>query len=219
MNDVIMEREANVPIIKEWNGQRVVTFRDIDEAHGRPSGTAKRNFRQNRKRFVEGEDYCLITRENINGRNSPIRSIPPKGVTVLTESGYLMVVKSFTDDLSWDVQRRLVKSYFRQKPENTPQSELELLTKCKQVSLPKYADWYTRSQERFARICKRLGITQKKLLHLILTKLGQEYNLRAINKRYEQELGYPPKYAIDIINYYGELEAAADRILDWMEKF
>jgi len=219
MNDVIAERETNVPIIKEWNGQRVVTFRDIDDAHGRPSGTAKRNFQQNRKRFVEGEDYSLITRENLKGRNSPIGNIPPKGITVLTESGYLMVVKSFTDDLSWDVQRRLVKSYFRQKPENAPQPEFELSTKCGQVPLPKYADWYTRSQDRFARICKRFGITQKKLLHLILLRLGQEYNLKAINKRYEEEVGIPPRYAIDIINYYVELEAAADRILEWMEKF
>lgn len=29
------------------------------------------------------------------------------------ESGYLMIVKSFTDDLAWSVQRELVKTYFR----------------------------------------------------------------------------------------------------------
>lgn len=34
-------------------------------------------------------------------------------VTLLTESGYLMLVKSFTDELAWNVQRQLVKSYFR----------------------------------------------------------------------------------------------------------
>lgn len=31
----------------------------------------------------------------------------------MTESGYLMLVKSFTDDLAWEVQRKLVKSYFK----------------------------------------------------------------------------------------------------------
>lgn len=216
MNDVIAERETNVPIIKEWNGQRVVTFRDIDEAHGRPDGTASRCFRSNRKHFIEGEDYI---RRNPSEARSNFGITAPNGLILLTESGYLMVVKSFTDDLSWDVQRRLVKSYFRQKPENTAQPEFELSTKCGQVPLPKYADWYTRSQERFARICRRFGITQKKLLHLILLRLGQEYNLKAINKRYEEEVGIPPRYAIDIINYYVELEAAADRILEWMEKF
>jgi DNA-binding XRE family transcriptional regulator len=33
--------------------------------------------------------------------------------TYFTESGYLMLVKSLTDDLSWEVQRLLVNSYFR----------------------------------------------------------------------------------------------------------
>lgn len=38
-------------------------------------------------------------------------------VTLITESGYLMLVKSFTDDLAWQVQRQLVNSYFRAKGE------------------------------------------------------------------------------------------------------
>lgn len=216
MNDVIMEKETNVPMIKEWNGQRVVTFRDIDEVHGRPDGTASRCFRSNRKHFIEGEDYI---RRNPSEARSGFGITAPNGLILLTESGYLMVVKSFTDDLSWDVQRRLVKSYFRQKSDTPEPEQKQIPMKCGQVPLPKHADWYTRSQERFARICKRFGITQKKLLHLILTRLGQEYNLKAINKKYEQEVGYPPRYAIDIVNYYVELEAAADKILDWMEKF
>jgi len=33
------------------------------------------------------------------------------------ESGYLMLVKSFTDDLAWKVQRQLVNAYFRTKEE------------------------------------------------------------------------------------------------------
>ena len=31
---------------------------------------------------------------------------------LITEQGYLMLVKSFTDDLAWEVQRKLVSSYF-----------------------------------------------------------------------------------------------------------
>lgn len=33
----------------------------------------------------------------------------------MTESGYLMLAKSFTDDLAWQVQRELVNFYFRAK--------------------------------------------------------------------------------------------------------
>lgn len=42
------------------------------------------------------------------GANAP-------SLTLITESGYLMLVKSFTDDLSWQIQRQLVKLYFRVK--------------------------------------------------------------------------------------------------------
>ncbi|MDC4242763.1 hypothetical protein NE398_21855, partial [Clostridium tertium] len=38
----------------------------------------------------------------------------PKGL-LITESGYLMLVKSLQDDLAWKVQRELVNNYFRAK--------------------------------------------------------------------------------------------------------
>ena len=43
-------------LVKEFSGQRVVTFKEIDAVHGRPDGTASRNFRSNRDHFIEGED-------------------------------------------------------------------------------------------------------------------------------------------------------------------
>ena len=98
--------------IREYNGQRVVTFKDIDSVHNRPEGTAYRNFNTNRQHFIAGEDYFL---RNSYEAKSKFGVIAPNGLTLLTETGYLMVVKSFTDDLSWDVQRQLVNNYFRSK--------------------------------------------------------------------------------------------------------
>lgn len=102
--------------IREYNGQRVITFRDIDTVHERPEGTARRNFRANRKHLIEGVDYHVVTRDNSMDEIRTLDvSIPPKGITVITETGYLMLVKSFTDDLAWKVQRQLVNTYFRAK--------------------------------------------------------------------------------------------------------
>ena len=102
----------------EHQQQPVVTFTMIDTAHGRPSGTARKRFNDNKRHFVEGEDYYPIDSDRL----SEIRTIYPglfpdamKRVTFFTETGYLMLVKSFTDDLAWQVQRQLVKSYFRVK--------------------------------------------------------------------------------------------------------
>ncbi len=39
--------------------------------------------------------------------------VPNRGITLFTESGYLMIVKSFIDNKSWAVQRRLVNVYFK----------------------------------------------------------------------------------------------------------
>jgi hypothetical protein len=108
-------------IIKEFQNQRVVTFDEIDQVHERPSGTARRNFNTNKNRFIEGVDYFLFKGEK--GREALLQANYTKFVELpksknfayylITETGYMMLVKSFTDDLSWTVQRELVNSYFK----------------------------------------------------------------------------------------------------------
>lgn len=98
--------------IKEFKGQRVVTFKDIDIVHQRPEGTARRNFNENKHRFIEEVDYFI---RNSYEAKEEYKITAPNGLVLITESGYLMLVKSFTDDLAWEVQRQLVNSYFRAK--------------------------------------------------------------------------------------------------------
>lgn len=112
MSDVMTVENTEMQI-REYNGQRVVTFKDIDRVHQRKSGTAYRNFNRNKKYFIEGEDYMKVCSDEI--RRSKIFDVSNKtrgNVTLITETGYLMIVKSFTDDLSWSVQRQLVNNYF-----------------------------------------------------------------------------------------------------------
>lgn len=131
MNNVVrltINEQTREIEVKEYAGQRVVTFRDIDELHRRPEGTAGRNFRQNRHRFIEGTDFFELDQpDEIRrlGLERPQGGVPEK-IILITESGYLMLVKSFTDDLSWEVQRALVNSYFRAK-EQRPLTQVEAL--------------------------------------------------------------------------------------------
>ena len=120
--------------VKIYKGQRVVTFKDIDMVHERPNGTARKRFADNRERFIEGIDYFVVTPKTLEEsqksekRTSGIYEVNPRGTAFITESGYLMLVKSFTDDLAWTVQRKLVDSYFRVKQvvneELSPQMQL-----------------------------------------------------------------------------------------------
>lgn len=120
MNSLIKINDHDLQV-KEFNGQRVLTFKDIDMLHDRPEGTAKRNFSENRyeedgktERFINGIDFFHLTFEEARSTNF-VQRPNSQGLTVITESGYLMLVKSLTDDLAWKVQRELVTNYFRAK--------------------------------------------------------------------------------------------------------
>lgn len=95
--------------VVECDGQRVVTLGMVDALHQRPEGTARRNFNTNKQHLIEGEDYFV--RNSYEARELGFTA--PNGLTLLTESGYAMLAKSFTDDLAWQVQRQLVQSYFQ----------------------------------------------------------------------------------------------------------
>lgn len=115
MNEMVRVNGHDLSV-KEYNGKRVVTFKEIDTVHERPNGTARRNFNVNKKHFIEGEDYFKVKCSEVctNFVQTPPNGYNPDGdITLITESGYYMLVKSFTDDLSWDVQRELVNNYFK----------------------------------------------------------------------------------------------------------
>ena len=52
MNNLIKINNKDLQI-KEFKNQRVVTFKDIDMVHERTEGTASRNFRENRDKFIK----------------------------------------------------------------------------------------------------------------------------------------------------------------------
>ena len=146
--------------IKEFKGQRVVTFKDIDTLHERVEGTGKSNFYENKKHFIENEDYFLINKSL--KYEIPTLEIPNRGITVLTESGYLMLVKSFTDDLAWEVQRQLVKGYFRAK-NNQPIGLLENLQISLEASNKRIAELeqivFAKERKKLSKKEKQLGIS------------------------------------------------------------
>jgi hypothetical protein len=234
-NNEIVNSEMEMPVVKYWNGQRVVTFKDIDLVHDRPNGTARKRFHENKKHFIESVDYFLIkpnARQTYNEDNSNVRltdieetlgKIPPRGLTLITETGYLMIVKSFTDDLSWEVQRKLVNGYFRAKEiiaeqDNRPKIEDTQTFRTSNTLLPKNPDWYQRNRRRLFNISDRMNLPLNRLYHHILVRLGEEYDLDNANKIYEKEMGYPPEYPMDIVSYFPQLSELATSFLDTIER-
>lgn len=121
MPEMIQIQNSQIQV-KEYRGKRVVTFKDIDTVHQRPDGTARRNFNQNRKRFISGVDFYTVKPSDFQKYEIRPAEINNNGTTLITESGYLMLVKSFTDDLAWKAQRELVDTYFRARLETVAQT-------------------------------------------------------------------------------------------------
>lgn len=201
--------------IREYNGERVVTFKDIDMVHQRADGTASRNFRKNKKHFIEGVDYI---RRNSSEAKREYDIIAPNGLTLVTESGYLLLVKSFTDDLSWKVQRQLVDVYFKVREVQKEPYYKEPLADDFTPRVPIVSDWYERNKGRMYRLCRDSGNSRSYLYHCILNRLSERYDLNAAREIYKNEVGKYPEYPIDIVKYFPELEQDADRFLDRIER-
>lgn len=119
------DRNMKLPVVQiadvavqqiTYKGELVVTFAMVDEIHQRADGTASRNFRDNRERFEEGRDFIEMTADEIR-RQSMHDVFPPrtpKGI-LLTERGYLKLVKPMQDDRAWQVQGEMIDCYFKVK--------------------------------------------------------------------------------------------------------
>ena len=205
MNEVITIENTEMQI-REYDGQRVVTFKDIDEVHQRPKGTAKRNFTRNKKHFIENEDYFVVTREDVGTNFVPTYGFnekAPSGILV-TETRYLMLVKSLRDDLSWDVQRQLVKAYFKVKQEIPERKTYPLLVEDK---------WLAEMEPNFEYLCKQYKLTRKGLYHKILLDIGKSYNVDDYKILYKYEKGYESRFVMEVVSYFAELREEAEKTI------
>jgi hypothetical protein len=77
--------------------------------------------------LIEGEDYFHLTHNEMALINENRRvNKSSQGVIVFTLAGYMMLAKSLTDPLAWQVQRELVNGYFKQL-QTAPQWEEPML--------------------------------------------------------------------------------------------
>lgn len=194
--------------VREYNGQRVVTFSDIDEVHHRPHGTAYRNFRANKRFFNEGRDYVTLHKKN---QNDEIRllgiTVPQRGITLITERGYLKVIKSFNDELSWKVQDALVDAYFAVKNQQ-PTTEIE-----EKPTLELETDWFCINRGKINYICRCYDITSKEYMHHLLEVLGRTYNFDEAKRIYSATTGNWKCRNSEVITYFPQLSELASKIL------
>ena len=126
MNEIVTINNNKLPVV-EYKGEPVVTFKMIDQVHEIPSGSSKRNFTRNKKRFIESRHFYKIGRDEYDTDLWECFGFSKFAATgiLLTERGYLLISKTLTDDLAWEVQEQLIDGYFRVKIKKlTPAEQL-----------------------------------------------------------------------------------------------
>ena len=127
---VVKIGDAEIPLVSYLN-QPVVTFAMIDKVHNRPEGTARKRFSDNRKRFIDGKHFYIVDSKGLSVLRTEFPGVFGVGApqtALITERGYLLLVKTFSDDLAWQIQEQLIDGYFRAKvaepvePNSVPES-------------------------------------------------------------------------------------------------
>lgn len=125
-----------------YKDEPVVTIPMVAELHERSQQTVRQNFLRNQERFVDGKDYFSVPYSEwkdilvISKRydqtdsqdNNPLPQDASKTIgwpkdenksgghrghmIFLTQLGYLKLIKTFNDDLAWDIYIQVVEHYF-----------------------------------------------------------------------------------------------------------
>jgi hypothetical protein len=141
-----------------YRDEPVVTLPMVETLHGRSRESVHANFSRNKERLVEGKDYFQVPYEEWkevlshtkNGSQNGFgvnKMLTPNGddtlandsnkgghrgdMFFLTQLGYLKLIKTFNDDLAWDIYIKLVEHYF-----NT-----RIKIGCKHRPNPEYLTW------------------------------------------------------------------------------
>lgn len=163
MYDIITINNKEIKV-KEYNGERVVTAWDIADLHEREISKINENFKYNINRFTKNKDYYVLKRSEFSESDFPIQEFIPnnvKEIILFTQLGYLLLTKTFTDDLSWKIQSILIESYFKLKElkDKVESGELKIIQNDDSSEQIKQLESKTKYLEAQARILEAFNNT------------------------------------------------------------
>ena len=97
--------------------------------------------------------------------------------------------------------------------EKANKPKIHLLTRL----TPKRNTWYQKNRNRIWRIRRDRNMELRELYHIILEECEKCYDLDEAEGIYRDREGSAPTYAIDLVEYFPELQDIADQVLDCFE--
>lgn len=232
MNEIIRINSNDLQL-KEFKGQRVITFKDIDLVHERVEGTASRNFRENKNFFIEKEDYFCLKGEELKQLKQTTNFVGSntKEIILITESGYLMLVKSLTDDLAWKVQRELVNKYFRIRENDFGELSTEMKAllmhdkkiQAVQKEVMEVKEDLTEFKEDlplFTSECEEVSRTVKRIDTRVLGGKGSKaYNNKSLRAKVYSDIHRQLKREFDVNSYKAIKRRYLNEVIDIVENY
>ena len=182
----------------DFDGQIVITSKQLAEVYGTDSKTVSYNFNHNKHRYTEGKHYILLTgqekKDYINRLEIHDGSKRAKNLYLWTERGALLHAKSLNTDKAWDAYERLVDFYFGQKNQimektNAKNEKYICENPKSNVPAPLTKSWYERNQRKIRVIAEEHNRTQRKVIHDVLKFISSKYNFQEATRIYEQQIG------------------------------
>lgn len=96
-------------------------------------------------------------------------------------------------------------------------AEPQKQTKWKSTSdtpIPRVSSWYIENELKIERLMHNMNLDRKGVHHEILLKLGRIYNLEIAKEIYKKENGFEPPYAMNMVEYFTDLQEDANNIID-----
>ena len=116
--------------IRKYNDEIVLTSNDISKLHNKEIREIHYILERNINRFTKNVHYYEIDRKEAksisNAFGKLFTSNNQKKAYLFTERGYLLLVKPFEDEQSWNVQDMLINNYFKFKSVSTNNTSAEV---------------------------------------------------------------------------------------------
>ena len=158
---------------------RVLTSKQIAEEYGTTPGVIKKNFSNNRERFVEGKHYISLTGDELRAFKNQVNNVHlvanrTSHLYLWTEKGALLHAKSLNTDKAWQVYDYLVDFYFRAK-EKQPEKKITVPVPVKAEPLKSDVDNKAVDQDEISILKILLQVAEQKGLSV------KTRNLKTVN--------------------------------------
>lgn len=116
----------------EARGIRVLTSKQIADEYGTTTDIIKKNFSNNRSRFVEGKHYIAFYADELKAFKNQVNNVRlvekhTSHLYLWTEKGALLHAKSLNTDKAWEVYDYLVDFYFRAQEKQEPEKKRDVV--------------------------------------------------------------------------------------------